>query len=65
MHHYSKTNIKKLGKFWLLLDGELKQIEYAKKFDELLTHQNTFHSALESTISDYEIEGNRIENESS
>lgn len=65
MRHYSKTNIEKLGEFWLLLDEELKQKENAKKIEALLTHQNTFHGALESMISDYEIECNRIENEAS
>ena len=30
MHHYSKENIVKLGEFWLLLEGELKQKENAK-----------------------------------
>lgn len=61
MHHYSKTNIEKLGEFWLLLDGELKQNETAKKLDQLLTHQNAFHDALESLLADYEIECDRIE----
>ena len=65
MHHYSKTNIEKLGEFWLLLDDELKQKENAKKVETLLTHQNSFHEALESLVSDYEIECNRIENEAS
>ncbi|WP_293007898.1 hypothetical protein [Nitrosomonas sp.] len=63
MHHYSKTNIEKLGEFWLLLDGELKQKENAEKLDILLTHQSAFHDALEALISDYEVECNRIENE--
>ncbi|GJL74499.1 hypothetical protein [Nitrosomonas sp.] len=65
MHHYSKNNIEKLGEFWLLLDGGLKQKENAKKLEILLAHQSAFHDALESMISDYEIECNRIENEAS
>lgn len=65
MHHYSKNNIEKLGEFWLLLDGGLKQKENAKKLEILLDHQSTFHDALESMISDYEIECNRIEKEAS
>lgn len=65
MQHYSTTNIEKLGEFWLLLDGELKQKENAKMLEILLTHQNAFHDALESMVSDYEIECNRIENEES
>ncbi len=63
MHHYSKENIEKLGNFWLLLDGDLKQSEYAEKTELLLNHQNEFHDTLEALISDYEIECNRIENE--
>ena len=65
MQHYSKTNIEKLGEIWLLLEGELKQKENANKLEILLTHQNTFHEALESMVSDYEIECNRIEIEAS
>lgn len=65
MHHYSKTNIEKLGEFWLLLEDGLKQKENAKNIEILLTHQNAFHDALESLVSDYEIECNRIENEAS
>jgi tRNA(His) 5'-end guanylyltransferase len=65
MQHYSKTNIEKLGEFWLLVEAELKQKENAEKLETLLTHQNSFHEALESMISDYEIECNRIENEAS
>lgn len=65
MLHYSKTNIEKLGEFWFLLDGELKQKENADKLDKLITQQNNFHDALEAMISDYEIECNRIENEAS
>lgn len=65
MQHYSKTNIEKLGEIWLLLEGELKQKDNAKTLEILLTHQNTFHDALESMVSDYEIECNRIENEAS
>ncbi|MEQ8427626.1 MAG: hypothetical protein RLT87_00760 [Gammaproteobacteria bacterium] len=65
MLHYSKTNIEKLGEFWFLLDGELKQKENANKLDKLITQQNNFHDDLESMISDYEIECNRIENEAS
>jgi len=63
MQHYSTTNIEKLGGFWILLDDELKQKENAKKVEMLLNHQHAFHDALESMVSDYEIECNRIENE--
>lgn len=63
MHHYSKTNVEKLGEFWIQLDEEMKQPDNAKRMEVLLTHQSEFHSELESMISDYEIECNRIENE--
>ncbi len=65
MSHYSKTNIEKLTEFWLLLDGEMKQKEIANKLEVLLSHQNAFHESLESLVSDYEMECNRIENEAS
>lgn len=54
MQHYSRANIEKLTAFWLQLDDELKQKDIAKKVEALLTHQNTFHEALEATITDYE-----------
>lgn len=61
MQHYSKTNIEKLSAFWLQLDDELKQKQIAKKVENLLSHQNTFHEALETTIADYEAECARLE----
>lgn len=54
MEHYSRANIEKLTAHWLKLDGELKQPGIAKAVEALLTHQNTFHDALEKTIHDYE-----------
>ena len=54
MQHYSRTNIEKLSAFWLQLDDELKQKEIAARVEGLLQHQNTFHEALESTLTDYE-----------
>ncbi|MDF1591913.1 MAG: hypothetical protein P1P89_10395 [Desulfobacterales bacterium] len=65
MRHYSKTNIEKLTEFWLLLEGEMKQKEIAKKIELLLSHQNAFHESLETVVTDYEMECNRIENEAS
>lgn len=53
MLHYSKTNIEKLTEYWLKMDGELKQKDLAAKVESLLTHQNSFHDALESMIDDY------------
>lgn len=54
MLHYSKSNIEKLTEYWLKMDGELKQKAVAAKVETLLTHQNTFHEALESVVEDYE-----------
>lgn len=54
MQHYARTNIEKLTAYWLQLDDELKQKDIAKKVEALLTHQNTFHDALEETIASYE-----------
>ena len=65
MRHYSKVNIEKLSEFWLLLDGEMKQKEIAKRSEALLSRQDAFHESLESLVSDYEVECNRIENEAS
>jgi hypothetical protein len=53
MLHYSKSNIEKLTEYWLKMDGELKQKQVAAKVEPLLTHQNTFHDALEAVIDDY------------
>ena len=61
VQHYSKANIEKLTAHWLQMDGELKQKEVAKKVEALLTHQNTFHEALELVIADYEVVCNGME----
>lgn len=63
MHHYSEANIEKLTEFWLLFDGEMKKKEMAKKLEVLISQQNVFHDSLTSVVSDYEMECNRIENE--
>lgn len=65
MRHYAKTNIEKLTEFWLLLDEELKQKEFAKRIEGLMSQQSALHEAIEALISDYEIECNRMENEAS
>ncbi len=65
MGHYSKNNIEKLSQFWLQLEGELDQKPYAERLSKLLNHESRFHEELESLVSDYEIECNRIENEAS
>lgn len=61
MRHYSKTNIEKLTAFWLQLDDELKQKDVAAKIEALLTHQTTFHEALESAVADDELVCNALE----
>jgi hypothetical protein len=61
MLHYSKTNIEKLTSNWLQLDDELKQKAIAKQVESLIAQENTFHDALEATITDYEAECDRME----
>ncbi|MDH3318158.1 MAG: hypothetical protein OEO84_00520 [Betaproteobacteria bacterium] len=61
MDHYAKANIEKLTEFWLLLEGEMKQKQLAKKLEALLTHQNAFHDALAVLVKDYEAECERLE----
>lgn len=63
MSHYSKSNLEKLGEFWLLFEGDSKQKDKAATVDVLLKHQGAFNDALETFITDYELECNRIENE--
>ncbi len=63
MRHYAKTTIEKLTELWMLLDGEMKRKDLAKKFEVLLTQKNAFYDSLDALITDYEIECNRIENE--
>ncbi len=65
MRHYSESNIEKLTEFWLLLDEELKQKAFAKSIESLMSQQNAFHDAIDTLITDYEMECNRIENEGS
>jgi hypothetical protein len=60
MDHYAKANIEKLTEFWLLLEGELKQKQLAKKLEALLNHQNAFHDALAALVKDYEAECERL-----
>ncbi len=65
LQHNAKNNIEKLGEIWIQLDTELKQKENAELLENLINQQNTFHDSLDSMVSDYEIECNRIENEGS
>ena len=63
MEHYSQENIEKLSEFWFQLDDELKLKKQADAINELLKLQSGFQEQIAATISDYEIECNRIENE--
>ncbi|MDZ7723304.1 MAG: hypothetical protein U5R06_10985 [candidate division KSB1 bacterium] len=63
MEHYSTNNIEKLSEFWLVLDDKLDQKEFAGRMEKILSHQNAFHDEISSLIADYEIECNRIAQE--
>lgn len=63
IEHYSQDNIEKLSEFWFQLDDDLKLDTQANAINELLKLQSAFHEKITSTISDFEIECNRIENE--
>lgn len=65
MRHDAEVNIKKLAGLWLVLEDEIKHKEFARRVEELSPHQNAFHGAIESLISDYEMECNRMESEAS
>ena len=63
IRHYSKSNVEKLTEFWLYLDEEAGQKQFASRMETLIAQQNSFHDAIEALISDFEMECNRIENE--
>ncbi len=65
MRHDAENNIKKLAELWLVLDDEMKHKEFARRVEELSSHENAFHGAIEPLIADYEMECNRMENEAS
>ena len=63
MRHDAEANIENLTHLWMVLDDEMKQKEFVPRVEELSSHQNAFHETIESLISDYEMECNRMENE--
>ena len=63
MKHYAQSNVVKLAEFWLQCEEEVKIGDMAKKMEVLLGNQNSFNDDLELTISELEIECNRIDNE--
>jgi len=63
MRHDAEVTIKKLADLWLVLDDEMSHKEFASRVEGLSSHQNAFHEGIESLVSDYEMECNRIENE--
>lgn len=54
MRHYSKTNVEHLTTQWLLFDGELKKLDRARPFEDLVEKQGGLHDALEAMIADLE-----------
>jgi len=63
MEHYSRSNIEKLGEFWLALEEEIKHKDFAGKMSDLMAAQSAFEDLVKQTIEDYEMECNRIQNE--
>jgi hypothetical protein len=39
----------------------MKQKKLAKKFEALLTHQNAFHDSLDTVVTDFEAECNKLD----
>ena len=64
MNARAEARIEKLAELSMVIEDELKQKEYADRVTELFNMSNQMHDKLESLISDYEIERNRIKNES-
>lgn len=63
MVHYAKANIEKLSEFWLFMEDEVKQKEFAEKLDDLLDKQSVLHDEIEATAQEIDTEINRIRNE--
>lgn len=64
MRHYAQSNTETLSSQWLAFDqGEHKDTAFAEKINQLLTQQGSLLDELDTTIQDFEIEANRIENE--
>lgn len=64
MSHRAQTRIGKLAELSFVIEDKLKQKEFADRVTELFSISTKFEEKLESLIHDYEIERNRIENES-
>lgn len=64
MSHRAKLRIEKLAELSLVIEDELKQKEYADRVSELFGVAASFEEKIEALIDDYEIERNRIQNES-
>jgi len=64
MRHYAQSNTETLSTQWLAFDqGEHNDTGFAEKINQLLTQQGSLLDELDTTIQDFEIEANRIENE--
>lgn len=63
MEHYSRSNVEKLSEFWLLLEEELKEKEFAKRMSDLSAAQNAFEDLIVALAGDIDLECNRRENE--
>ncbi|MBM3359517.1 MAG: hypothetical protein FJY54_17560 [Betaproteobacteria bacterium] len=63
MEHYSRSNIEKLGEFWLALEEEIKHKDFAGRMSELMAAQSAFEDLVKAIIEDYDMECNRIQNE--
>jgi len=61
MEHRAKLRIEKLAELSLKLEDEMKQKEFADRVSELFDIANQFENKMDSLISDYEMERNRIE----
>ncbi len=64
MAHRARLRIERLADLSFKIEDELKQKEFADRVSDLFNIANQFEEKMESLISDYEIERNRIQNES-
>lgn len=65
MLHYGQGNSEKLSAQWLSFDegGAYQNTFFADKLADVLNKQATYIEELNQTISDIEMEANRIDNE--
>ncbi len=64
MSHRAKSRIERLAELSMIIEDETKQKAFADRVSELFSISNQFEEKLESLIHDYELERNRIKNES-